>query len=97
MLSGIIGKIFSTLFASIIGKLDEWVTKQQLAEAESKAEAIKGYLKSKGEAEAVEDEMDKAAKEVDSLYKESKAYKSKLAILKEAAEARRIKKIKEKL
>jgi len=97
MLSGIIGKIFGALFSSIIAKLDEWFTEQQLAEAQSKAEALKAYAESKDESEKVEEEMTKVNKEVDDLYKEGNTYKEKLAALRKANEARRLKKVKEKL
>jgi len=97
MLSGIVGKIFSTLFASIIGKIDEWFTRQQLAEAESKAEALRAYADSIEATEDLEDSMEKVEEEIEDLYKEGGSYHDKLDALRKASEARRMKKIKEAL
>ena len=97
MLQGIIGKIASALFASIMAKIDEWMTRKQLEAAESKAKALESHARSMDEADATEAEMEAVVEEIDAVYKEGATYKAKLHILRREAENRRMKKIKEKI
>lgn len=97
MIGKILSQIVTSLFSAIIAKIDAWFTQQQLAEAQSKAEGLKAYLKSIEESSATEDEMKAAKVASDKAYDETKTYKQKLKALSDLAEARRLKKIKAKM
>ena len=96
-MSGIFQAIFGALFSTIARKIQEWFNQKRLEAAESKAEALKGYLKSLEEANATEQKMKQVSEEIEAKYSEAKTYQEKLDVLRKQAEERRTAKIKSDL
>jgi len=93
----IVNWVVNALLGSIFSRIEEWFTRKQAQEAKRKAEELQALIKSKEEAGALEEEMAAAKDELYAVYKEGTAYTEKLEILRKAAEARRMAKVRKEL